>query len=250
MRNNHFVTTSQLTVIENLFASAPIFPGNSGGPVLDTNGTVVGISAFVYNNDDYAPPLGLSTLFGGPNQFSAQPIVSAIRTNNSNYTGFSVPLAKSYWGLATYAAMDGLTLQAYRNAFPLFNNGGLDLPRGIVVLSLDNADITVPGSRLSNATTPIQVNDIIIQVQTLVSPIIFLNIGVLPGETHWGRITHFRPPGQTIAINVVRPSTNTEFQTFVTLDNWPTAKDYVFVGNTSSYKLIPPPSQREPVIIP
>ena len=76
IRDNKYIYNN---VIESMCISAPIYGGNSGGPITDINGKVIGIVSYGYSNTD--------TLSWGVSQSILEEITNKIISNNEDYIG-------------------------------------------------------------------------------------------------------------------------------------------------------------------
>jgi S1-C subfamily serine protease len=67
------------TIVESMCISAPIYGGNSGGPITDVNGKLVGLVSYGYNNTD--------TLSWGTAQSIAKEVIHKIINTNTDFIG-------------------------------------------------------------------------------------------------------------------------------------------------------------------
>ena len=76
IRDNKYIYNN---LIESMCISAPIYGGNSGGPITNSNGDVIGLVSYGLDNTD--------TLSWGASSYVAEKIISKIITNNSDFIG-------------------------------------------------------------------------------------------------------------------------------------------------------------------
>lgn len=206
LRDNKYVNTSNGGSVESIYASVPIAPGNSGGPYLNAEGLVIGLANWVVTRNGQ----DLNNFSGGLNCYMASRIVPRLLSSTNN---------KGYLGLADLTVLSGPILMNLRTVYPAFNNSGYDKVQGIYVVELDTENIDISNSRCSNAG--IEVGDIILSINDT-------NLGVFDNEYSPTRVSWFITPGDTVTMNVVRPST-VQLLTFnVILDTFPVDRDYVF----------------------
>ena len=217
-----FQNGSRLAV-EQLYTNAITIGGNSGGPILDANGKVIGLLSFGNSAN-----VGFG---GGANQYFAEKLVDKIIANAGDLTGQSLPFAKGYLGISVYEAVAPLDLLQLRQFFPAYAASGVDLPIGIVIINLDNSNpLVVPNSRVINAVpTPLQVLDIITNIESTVLPIESYQVGLLPDQFHHGRVSYLRQPTEAVLVTFIRPTdpVPTPMVSTVILDQWPAADDTI-----------------------
>jgi len=224
VRDPKFLAAAPLQASEDMFISAPIIGGNSGSPVLDKDGQAIGMTSYVLVTDSVPQ----ATFVGGSNQVMMEQIIKKIRDLGGNFNGAA---GKGYLGINDYSLAVGYYLMTLRQAYPAFSSSSLDVPQGAAILALDTSGDAVPGSRLHNGVPPVQVGDIITSITTTVAPLVTLDIGPFSNQYSWQRETHFRA-GETVILQVVRPSTASTFSSTVILDQYPSSKDVVFTSSS------------------
>lgn len=205
IRDNKYVPTQDSGVIESIYTSIATTSGNSGGPIINSQAKVCGLSNWVAvdPNTDVA----LNSFSGGLNAFMASQICERLLQQTH---------ARGYLGLVNISIVAGLKLLTLRANYPNFVSSNLDVVRGVSIDELDTENIIVPGSRCSNAG--LQVDDIILAINQT-------NIGVFQNEFSPTRVTWFTSPGTTVKLTIVRPSSGQLMQFDVILDEFPTAHD-------------------------
>jgi S1-C subfamily serine protease len=76
VRDNKYIYSN---IVESVCLSAPIYGGNSGGPVVDVGGNVISLISYGYSTTD--------TLSWGTAQSIAEPVVNYIINNNKDFVG-------------------------------------------------------------------------------------------------------------------------------------------------------------------
>ena len=217
------MATSNPTGVEAIFFDAAIRPGNSGSPVVNGEGKVLGLACFTYLESS-SPTVTMEDMAGGTNQYLAQRIVDSIINSNSDYT------QKGYLGLGRWAPCIGRNLSSLRNAYPSFRPNTISQARGIIIQSLDTSGAG-SGRRVHRASpTPLQVDDVILSAQLSGQPSTLIKLGVYDQEYHISRLTWFSPPGTVLIIEVIRPATRSIFRTNVVLDSYPKSQDRLFTN--------------------
>lgn len=195
IRDNKYVPSSNSGSIECVSFSAPIAPGNSGGPVLDTNGQVVGMSNFIFT--DY-PSFG-----GGVNSHMASQIVGRIGAERGNND-------KGYIGVKSSSLLNSSVLNSVRNAFPAFASSEYDKPNGLLIASVEAGMLTAGFSQ----------NDIMLKINDV-------EVGCFANQYSPTRVTWFASPGTTVKVTCVRPSTAAEIVADVIVSSFPSSADIV-----------------------
>lgn len=198
VRDGKYVPGDFAGSIESVYCSAPILPGNSGGPFVNRSGEVVGLANWVVSLGDTPKP----SFSGGVNAYMASRIVDQLVLGTLN---------RSYIGVLRYDLLAGR--QAYR--LLLQNQGTFDasLAAGVVILELD------PTGPLATQTS-LQVDDVIVEVA---------GVAIGPYEAQYAptRVTWFHPSGQPLEIRYVRPSSGSQTPVAVTFNTaaFPQAQD-------------------------
>ena len=230
LRDNKFIATSNPLAPEGIFFDCPIHPGNSGSPVFDAVGRVIGIACYSYTSSTgNGGIISLEDMAGGTCQYITKHVTDYIVSNGTDYGGSQ----KGYLGLSSWAPCIGVELYNLRVNNPAFTSIGQ--VNGLVVKSLDTTGGT-PGRRAHQATIPILVNDVLLEIQIKNQNGSKIKLGVYDQQYHIGRITWLNPPGTILTLTVIRPSTGQTFTTDIILDNYPNQKDVVF--SSSNFKSI------------
>jgi S1-C subfamily serine protease len=217
VRDNKFVFDLPT---ESMLISAPAWSGNSGSPILDENGNVIGIVCYSYSSENEFS----STMVGGATQYMMEKIVKKIIETGENNT------TKGYIGIKSFTTISDTILIILRQMFPDFNIGELDILKGLVVL-----DVEEPAS---NSTNPIKPLDIITEIRDPIKNK-KLNLGCLDDQYHFSRISWFQKIGYPVEITVVRPLDNSTFNTVITVAQYPSEFDNLFgLSKNNTHKTI------------
>lgn len=167
IRDNKYVYAN---IIESISISAPIYGGNSGSAVLDTQGRVIGIISYGLRSSD--------TISWGASQYVLEPIVNQIIETSSNYIGGSIestiyPVDALYLRNATLPAnlegyyvssttngsftVDDVIVSIEGNVLGLYNNQ--HTPIDIYTNSGNNLSMDINGTVSSIAITPLSLAD-------------------------------------------------------------------------------------------
>ena len=140
LRDNKYVSSSTgVGAVEGISFSAPIAPGNSGGPVLDSSMQVVGLSNYIFT--------GFNSFAGGVNSFMATRLVDRIMATGVTNKGFL--------GCSSSEIVASHVLENLRTAFPAFRNSGLDVVRGVLLSGTISNGLAAAG---------VLTNDILVRV--------------------------------------------------------------------------------------
>jgi S1-C subfamily serine protease len=205
VRDNAWIDVNGFQPVESVMTDCDIYGGNSGGPIVDNDGKVIGILNFGYGEP--------SVLNGGVSQRIAQPVVNSMITNGVDFN--DATFGKGWLGITGWSALDAGVLE--------FNGlVGTIPPEGIV--------ITVEaGSPLANVG--ITSGSVILEIDDI-------PVGYLPGYTAPSSVTWTKNPGDTVEIKrwtggAGYPAPRTSATT-VTLGVFPTEYDEALNGGLSS----------------
>jgi S1-C subfamily serine protease len=151
IRDNTFMLA---VTVEALIFDASVLGGNSGGPFVDVNGNVLGITTFSYSSSD--------TFVGGVSQHIAEPVSNTIIQTQADYV-------KGYLGW--YVLPIRLSTKAYfRDTYPpgdvtpnmdgqvlwiLRTPGVLDVPEDSPLTTIDGTAINVVSNSIKEQITNI-----------------------------------------------------------------------------------------------
>jgi S1-C subfamily serine protease len=198
MRDNTYIAGLS---VECCFFDASIYGGNSGGPLVDSLGNVLGISTFSNGSPTDAPTMG-----GGPAQYIAERVVNKIISSNSDYV-------KGYLGWVLFP------LTIARRSYPQLNTDTTASTNGQLVLDLRTP--CVPGMAQWSIITHIDG----IEVSVFSSR----------NKEQISNVTWFKLPGDTVAMTYRDAADNfaTKTTTF-TLDTFPVGYEFPLHNYQSS----------------
>jgi S1-C subfamily serine protease len=183
-----------IVTIEGVLSSASSFGGNSGGPIVNKSGKVIGILST--GNDE--------TLSAGISQYPSELIVNRILSSSTNYQD------KVYFGIQTYPITSPFTITQL--GLPL--SFGL---KGYVVSSLANNSLFLSGRIVDPfgtlASSGILVNDVIVAIN---------GVEIGNEKTTFATPTWLSSPS-TISVTYVRPPSDTEITIVVSIVTYATA---------------------------
>lgn len=168
IRDNHFTDTTGLQTSDSLFISAPTITGNSGSPILNTDGEVVGILTFGQTNQE--------TLGGGSNLLTINKSLPKLLNLENNKS-------KKYLGL-------NCVIYDPVNMFSLYGTSEFD-NKGVVVNTI---------SSLSPFVSILQQYDVILSATVGSNTYDF---GSLPGQVNIGDLM-YEYDATTINLSVYR----------------------------------------------
>jgi S1-C subfamily serine protease len=238
VRDNKFITTFNPLATEALFFQTPIRPGNSGSPIFDRRGEVIGIASYNYTEKSGS---NMEDMSGGTNQVIAEFVTDLII---SNYVGTPVNYQKGYLGIDAWAPCIGINLRNLRVTYPNFKSSNTGKPSGMIIQSVDKSGAG-QDRRVHNASIPLLVNDVILSAQLRNQPSSKIDIGVYDDQYHPSRLMWHNVDGTILTLEVIRPSSGVSFLTDVILDSYPYKKDVVFSG--ANVKPIPNANAAVPV---
>lgn len=227
---------------EQLMSSLSVSDGSSGAPVLmyeSGKGVVIGMVAFVKNLDNFT---------GGPNLITLKSVYNKlIELNTKDFKvnckslNFNGKTGKGYIGIVSYDVVDEGVLTTFSQKFKAFNKSVYrNMANGVVVLAINNNDITIPHSRVQNAKQyhkcddkcdkhcdkkcGVKLFDIILEVDGL-------KVGLYDSNSSLNNAEYFRA-GKTVKLKVLRPETAEILYFKVLCDEYPASLEYVSVDST------------------
>lgn len=120
VRDPHFCDTKGYPIIDVLLIDTPGFSGNSGSPILDCNGCIIGLYTYGYNQDvkdgdDNVGSVGSETLSGGTNLCTLKKSLTVLCEGENNKK-------KKFLGLC-YEIADPFTLEEFYTTNKFDNKG-------------------------------------------------------------------------------------------------------------------------------
>ena len=125
VRDGHHALKSGLYVPDAIFIDTAGIGGNSGSPILNINGKIIGLFTFGYTANE--------TLNGGPNLDTLRRSLQVLRTGKDN------KLEKLYLGL-NWEVPNAFTTQSYYNELTGFPKQGLR------ITNVDNNTVNIPSN--------------------------------------------------------------------------------------------------------
>jgi S1-C subfamily serine protease len=141
------------TSVEAVLFDAPVLGGNSGGPFVDVNGNVLGITTFGLDNSE--------SLVGGVSQYIAERVSNEIISTQADYVKgylgwqiFPITLVdkdflRDLYPPGDIASMDGQYI------FGLRDVSVLDIPEDSIITQVDGININVVNDPIKEHTTNI-----------------------------------------------------------------------------------------------
>lgn len=220
IRDNKGTEIGGIQPCENIFVDASTSRGNSGSPILDINGKVIGILSFI--NEGHSPDGDghANDISGGVSQYIIQHVVENIIKGNGTSSKFTDEdgdyTKKGYLGIDWKPV----------SMVDVYDNDGVDTynVRGIVVESLDPTG-GISMHRESNTDSWIKEGDWITEIDGV-------TMGDKENQVSPGSITWFKVNGEKVNIKYVKPSDLEKTYTVeVTLGIFPNENDFP-INNT------------------
>jgi S1-C subfamily serine protease len=193
IRDPKYVTTEGVNVLEAIYVTVPGFSGNSGSPMFDANGDVIGIYTFgptmpvVDEEGNKIGDVGAETLGGGPTQRMAQFVVEKIVEIQDNYCTYRGQL-----GISGVPPLSNVSIVQY----PLLLGTEFDMRGQFASAYLDD---TLPDAGLPE-------NALITEVNGQVC-------GMILGQSSLTTRYWHLPKGSTVTVKYIDPTAGTEEQT-------------------------------------
>jgi hypothetical protein len=199
VRDSHYTVTSGSYIADAIHVSVPGLSGNSGSPILNTSGNIIGLFVFGLSTT------GMETFNGGPNLTTLKSSLALLKSQQADAK------SKKYLGI-DWSVPNPFTLKSYYTSTDAFVN------KGVIINAIDTTDS--PFFNILNT------NDLL------------LSVSVNGTMTSFGTLTHQRCPGtllystaSSIVIQYIRGTTY--YATTVTLD-----KTYADVDDSKDLMLI------------
>lgn len=225
VRDNTFGAQNGILSVECVTTDCDITGGNSGSPIVDINGNVVGIAEFEYGTDPFST---IDSINGGTSQYIMQRIVEKIIAGNgssSEFTDSDGDYTKKGWLGISWHCVQINDIEARSLV-----DSDYDI-RGIVVDSIES------GGGIDNQGS--------IQQYDWITEIDGVRVGEIVGNEVPGNLTWFKTAGQTVTVKYIpwgsAPSSPpppisggtvpAEQTVTITLAAFPTANDYPPDGN-------------------
>ena len=198
VRDSHYTVTSGSYIADAIHVSVPGLSGNSGSPILNTSGNIIGLFVFGLSTT------GMETFNGGPNLTTLKSSLALLKSQQADAK------SKKYLGI-DWSVPNPFTLKSYYTSTDAFAN------KGVIINAIDTTD-----SPFKDLNT----NDLL------------LSVSVNGTTTSFGTLSHQRCPGtllystaSSIVIQYIRGTTYNS--TTVTLD-----KTYADVEDSKDLMLI------------
>jgi hypothetical protein len=203
VRDSHYTVTSGSYIADAIHVSVPGLSGNSGSPILNTSGKIIGLFVFGLSTT------GMETFNGGPNLTTLKSSLALLKSQQADAK------SKKYLGI-DWSVPDPFTLKSYYTSSDAFAN------KGVIINAIDTTD-----SPFKDLNT----NDLL------------LSVSVNGTMTSFGTLSHQRCPGtllystaSSIVIQYIRGTTY--YAKTVTLDktyaNVSDSKDLMLIGGGGS----------------
>ena len=204
VRDSHYTVTSGSYIADAIHVSVPGLSGNSGSPILNTSGNIIGLFVFGLSTT------GMETFNGGPNLTTLKSSLALLKSQQADVK------SKKYLGI-DWSVPNPFTLKSYYTSTDAFAN------KGVIINAIDTTD--------SPFFNILSTNDLL------------LSVSVNGTMTSFGTLTHQRCPGtllystaSSIVIQYIRGTTYNS--TTVTLDktyaNVSDSKDLMLIGGGGS----------------
>ena len=204
IRDNKYVDSDGVTVVESILTDAPIYSGNSGGPIIDNNNKVIGMYSWSTNSGSGAGCLG-----GGVNQYILEPVVETIIKYRRNYIKSSLGFTWSnpqkalkelnisnknhYIGSDSIKDADGLYIYKSNAMGDYYNIIAADIPNGLDASNTISC-ILLKSIRVVKMNKVYQIENNPIEVN------MEINVGVMDNHFSPTSITWFLSPNDEIEL--------------------------------------------------
>jgi S1-C subfamily serine protease len=187
VRNNRFVDHTGTVVYESITTDAHINPGNSGSPMIDIFGKIIGMASYTETVDGFNAENG-----GGPSQNFMEHVVKAIIHGDRNHCtkifdqfGSFYKYFKGYLGISW-------TVRDRPTEIPLTTKNGSHFDKRIIGINVTNVDDGLISGQESPFLNIIDVGDVItdIKIDDTSSQIGSLSHQITPTVFTW--YTHSR----------------------------------------------------------
>ena len=220
VRDNKY-TRSMAVATESVLISAPVYPGNSGSPIVTERCEVIGIVSFQETFVREGVKIPADTLVGGTSSRLLKGVADWIIANEANYT------AKGWLGVDAWYPLDA------------FHAKDLGLPTSFGLKGM-RVSIASGSPCLSATSGP----DMPLSARVIILTVDGVKVGDSPTSQHFTTPLWFKSSGSTATVewvyeadfDVTPPTTYTSV---ITLGSWPAAMDGFGVADLSA-EVVPP----------
>ena len=208
VRDNKYVDSDGITVIESILTDAPAYSGNSGSPIVDSNNKVIGM--YTWNTDGTN---SVGCLGGGVSQYILEPVVETIIQYERNFVKSSIGISWSsphkalkelsagnnnyYIGTNNIKDAEGLYVYSSSNNTDFYKYISKDIPPELTSYDIND---NVYACVLLKTIKVVKMNN---QLSTVNNPIkenTLINLGVMDNHFAPTSITWFLNPGDEIEL--------------------------------------------------
>jgi S1-C subfamily serine protease len=211
VRDNRYVCAYNSGSVESLYTTVSTLPGNSGSPVFNKCGKLVGISTWVSTKNAILRP----NFSGGPNQTVLQKVFEKLALYGDLYKHH-----KAFVGISDATVLPGLMHIRLKAKYPAFaQSKWVTHASGIVVREVyPQSPADLKG---------IKADDIFLSLENVTDKFKIV-LGCCDQESSPSRLLCQKEPGEVVRFEVLRPSTGTTFFCDIELTVFPTKENRVY----------------------